>query len=105
MCCVYSHITLHPQVDAFRGEVDHHRLLQDCPAGQELYKSLIGPAESLIPKGSRLVIIPSKILSLVSFESLIVPGPHPHSCIHHPAPHTSPPLPSPPPPSPPLPQP
>ena len=73
-----SHITLHPQVDAFRGEVDHHRLLQDCPAGQELYKSLIGPAESLIPKGSRLVIIPSKILSLVSFESLIVPGPHPH---------------------------
>jgi CHAT domain-containing protein len=73
-----SHAMLHPQVDAFSGEVDQHRRIEDSPAAQELFKSLIGRVEMPIPKNSRVVIIPSKILSLVSFESLIVPGSKPH---------------------------
>jgi CHAT domain-containing protein len=73
-----SHVMLHPQVDAFSAEVDQHRRIEESPAGQELYKSLIGRIETPIPKDSSVVIVPSKILSLVSFESLVVPGPEPH---------------------------
>src|SRR5262249_17283433 len=44
----------------------------------KLYGTLVGPAEKFIPKGSSVVIIPSKFLSLLNFETLIVPGPQPH---------------------------
>src|SRR5262249_38425224 len=55
-----------------------HRSIQDSSVGQQLYKELIRPAESLIPQRSHVVIIPSKMLSVLSFESLIVPGPRRH---------------------------
>lgn len=74
-----SHRELRPQIDAYNAEiVSHPRAIDDSPAGQQLYNTLIQPAESLIPKGSRVVVISSKILSLVNFEALIVPGDHPH---------------------------
>jgi CHAT domain-containing protein/lipopolysaccharide biosynthesis regulator YciM len=74
-----SHETISDQIDAYNGEVvKHPRSIQDSPAGQELYKTLVRPAESLIPRGSHVVIIPSKILSEINFEALIVPGEHPH---------------------------
>jgi CHAT domain-containing protein len=74
-----SHRLLRPQIDAYKQEVvNHPRGVEDSSGLQELYKTLVQPAESLIPKGSRVVVISSKILSLVNFEALIVPGDHPH---------------------------
>lgn len=74
-----SHGELLPRIDAYNQEiVSHPRPVEDSPAGQQLYKTLIEPAASLIPKGSRVVVIPSKILTLVNFEALVVPGDHPH---------------------------
>jgi CHAT domain-containing protein len=59
-------------------EIRDPRPIQASPAGQELYKTLVEPAKDLIPPGSHVVIIPSKILSLINFEALIVPGAEPH---------------------------
>ncbi len=74
-----SHEVLGLQVDAYNKEITGpHRSIEDSSAGQELYKALVQPAESLIPKRCRVVIIPSKILSVLSFESLIVPGRKPY---------------------------
>jgi CHAT domain-containing protein len=74
-----SHEVLGPQIDSYNKEITGlPRRIEDSSAGQELYKALLQPAESLIPKGSHVVIISSKILSMLSFESLIVPGTHPH---------------------------
>jgi CHAT domain-containing protein len=46
--------------------------------GQDLYSTLVGPAEKLIPSGSRVVIIPYGSLDQLNFETLWVSGPHPH---------------------------
>jgi CHAT domain-containing protein len=73
-----GHRDLSPQIDAFNREIQDHRSIEDSPAGIKLYEALIQPAEKLVPKGSSVVIIPSKLLSLVNFEALIVPGPQPH---------------------------
>ena len=74
-----SHKALRPLIDAYKNEIaGPPRSIEDSRGSQELYNTLIQPAESLIPKGSRVVIIPSKILSLVNFEALIVPGHDPH---------------------------
>jgi CHAT domain-containing protein len=74
-----SHEVLGLQVDAYNKEITgSHRSIEESSAGQELYKALVQPVESLLPKGSRVVVISSKVLSVLSFESLIVPGPHPH---------------------------
>jgi len=59
-------------------EIRDPRPIEASTAGQELYKTLVQPAEDLIPKGSHVVVIPSKILSLINFEALIVPGADPH---------------------------
>jgi CHAT domain-containing protein len=70
-----SHKSLRPLVDAYKNEViEHPRSMEDSSGGEELYKTLIQPAESLIRKHSRVVIVPSKILCLVNFEALIVPA-------------------------------
>jgi CHAT domain-containing protein len=74
-----SHRLLRPQIDAYKQEVvERPRGIEDSPGLQELYKTLVQPAERVIPKGSRVVVIPSKILCLVNFEALVVPGDHPH---------------------------
>ena len=46
--------------------------------GKRLYSVLIGPAEKLIPRNSRVVILPDGSLHSLNFETLIVPGPKPH---------------------------
>jgi CHAT domain-containing protein/tetratricopeptide (TPR) repeat protein len=73
-----SHQELHSLIDAYNKAIQEQRKINDSFGGQELYKALILPAEALIPPGSQVVIIPSKILSLVDFETLIVPGSKPH---------------------------
>lgn len=42
--------------------------------GIELYKTLIAPAASLIPKGSPVFIIPDGSISRLNFETLLAPG-------------------------------
>jgi CHAT domain-containing protein/tetratricopeptide (TPR) repeat protein len=73
-----SHHDLHPLIDAYNGAIQDQRRLDDSFAGQELYKALVQPAEKFIPAGSEVMIVPSKILCLVNFETLVVPGNKPH---------------------------
>jgi CHAT domain-containing protein len=73
-----SHQELHSLIDAYNKAIQEQRKIDDSFGGEELYKAIIQPAEALIPPGSQVVIIPSKILSLVDFETLIVPGNKPH---------------------------
>src|SRR2546429_280005 len=46
--------------------------------GKKLYATLIEPAERLIPKNSRVIILPDGKLNSLNFETLIVPGEKPH---------------------------
>lgn len=51
------------------------------PDGLALYRLLIHPAESLVQPTAKLVILSDGELSQLNFETLIVPGPHPHYLI------------------------
>ena len=46
--------------------------------GKKLYEILLEPAEKLIPKNSRVIILPDGGLTSLNFETLIVPGDKPH---------------------------
>ncbi len=47
--------------------------------GLALYRTLVEPAKTLLPKkNARVFIIPDGILSTINFETLIVPDPSPH---------------------------
>jgi len=46
--------------------------------GTKLYESLVLPAEKLIPKNSRIIVLPDRTLNALNFETLIVSNPAPH---------------------------
>ncbi|MGC1618830.1 MAG: CHAT domain-containing protein [Candidatus Acidiferrum sp.] len=46
--------------------------------GRKLYETLVEPAARLIPKGSRVTLLPDGSLYGLNFETLIVPGPNSH---------------------------
>ncbi|MGA9969572.1 MAG: CHAT domain-containing tetratricopeptide repeat protein [Candidatus Acidiferrales bacterium] len=46
--------------------------------GQKLYELLVGPAAKLIPKGSRVTILPDGSLYSLNFETLLAPAPQLH---------------------------
>jgi len=46
--------------------------------GRELYAKLVAPARELVPKRSRVVVLPGEGLYGLNFETLIVPNPSPH---------------------------
>jgi CHAT domain-containing protein/Tfp pilus assembly protein PilF len=48
------------------------------PDGEKLFATLVAPAIGLIPKGSRVVIVPDASLFGLNFEALPVPGGVPH---------------------------
>jgi CHAT domain-containing protein len=50
---------------------------QDAP-GRSLYEDLVGPAQSLIKKGSKVFIVGDEALSGLNFESLQTPGEDSH---------------------------
>ena len=62
--------------DALLGPLDV--LETDNPDGGRLYRMLIAPAARLIPKDSRVVIVPDGSLCGLNFETLLVPSPAPH---------------------------
>ena len=53
-------------------------LLNATSAGEKLYMSLVEPAKELIPRGSRVILLPDASLYGLNFETLIVSGPRPH---------------------------
>lgn len=54
-------------------------LLQSAVSnGEKLYASLVEPAKNLIPRGSRVILLPDASLYGLNFETLIVPGSQPH---------------------------
>jgi CHAT domain-containing protein len=46
--------------------------------GQKLYATLVEPAMRLIPKNSRVIVLPDGSLYGLNFETLVVPNPKPH---------------------------
>jgi len=72
------HGELNRKMEAYNKEIQEHGDTQNSQAGQKLYATLIQPAEKWIPKGSRVVIAPSRILTQLNFETLVVPGPSAH---------------------------
>ena len=46
--------------------------------GQKLYKMLVAPAQALIPRNSRVIVLPAESLYGLNFETLIAPDPSPH---------------------------
>jgi CHAT domain-containing protein/Tfp pilus assembly protein PilF len=73
-----GHEKLYEQVRQANQEIQDRKPLEESEKGQALYRTLIQSASKLIRKGSRVIIIPSRVLSLVSFDSLVVPGNKPH---------------------------
>jgi len=47
-------------------------------AGEELYATLVGPAQKFIAQNSRVILLPDGSLYSLNFETLIVPEPKPH---------------------------
>jgi CHAT domain-containing protein len=46
--------------------------------GQQLYTMLVEPAQQLLPRDGRLILLVDPSLSALNFETLVVPGPSPH---------------------------
>jgi len=53
-------------------------LAAENPDGKRLYEILVAPAQKLIPRDSRVVVLPAESLYGLNFETLIVAGPQPH---------------------------
>jgi CHAT domain-containing protein/Tfp pilus assembly protein PilF len=49
-------------------------LREENEAAETLYDTLVGPAAAMIPKGSKVFIIPDGILNQLNFETLLAPG-------------------------------
>lgn len=69
-----------PAVKAYRQSILDGRdtLTTDSSGGARLYDMLVAPAEKLIPKNSRVILLPSEALYGLNFETLIVPDANPH---------------------------
>jgi CHAT domain-containing protein len=49
-------------------------LREENQAAKNLYETLVTPAESMIPKDSKVLIIPDGVLNGLNFETLLTPG-------------------------------
>jgi CHAT domain-containing protein len=73
-----SHGELYSLIAAYNNEIQNHQDTLNSPTGQKLYRILIQPAEEFINHATQIVIVPSTILNLINFETLVVPGTNPH---------------------------
>jgi CHAT domain-containing protein len=73
-----DHAELNRQQQAHNDETQAQRAIGESSGGSRLYDTLIGPARSMVSKGSNIIVVPSRILCLVNFETLIAPDPQPH---------------------------
>jgi len=69
-----------PLVKAYRDAVLSGRdvLQASNPDGAKLYSLLVGPAKELIPRDSRMIVLPDGSLYGLNFETLLVPSATPH---------------------------
>jgi CHAT domain-containing protein len=65
-------------VEDYAAQIADRRDIDESSAGRKLYDLLVGPAASVIPKDSSVVIVPHRSLYNLSFEALIAPSPTPH---------------------------
>jgi CHAT domain-containing protein len=67
-------------VKAYREAITESRDVAETEtaAGQELYTTLVSPAQKFIAENSRVVLLPDGSLYSLNFETLLVPGPKPH---------------------------
>jgi CHAT domain-containing protein/tetratricopeptide (TPR) repeat protein len=71
---------IEPVVKAYRRSIlDGHDVLNsENENGKELYRMLVAPARNVIPKNSRVILLPAESLYGLNFETLIVPDATPH---------------------------
>ena len=71
---------IEPVVKSYRKAILGMRDAQDAAAsdGKKLYALLVEPAKKLIPKGSRVILLPAESLYGLNFETLVVSEPQPH---------------------------
>jgi CHAT domain-containing protein len=69
-----------PLVKSYRKSMRSLRDASDSggAAGKQLYTLLVEPANNVLPKEGRLVLVPDPSLASLNFETLVVPGPTPH---------------------------
>jgi CHAT domain-containing protein len=69
-----------PFVKAYRQAIlDRQDVLASSNAGgRQLYAMLVAPARNLLPKDSRVILLPAESLYGLNFETLVVPDPEPH---------------------------
>ena len=67
--------TIEVQVQSYQNAIlkSSDPLRDANPAAQMLYDTLVGPAAAMIPKGSKVVIIPDGALNGLNFETLLTP--------------------------------
>lgn len=71
---------IEPVVKSYQKTVLKMHDAQDAAAsdGKKLYAMLAEPARKLIPKGSRVIVLPDESLYGLNFETLVVPDAQPH---------------------------
>ncbi len=71
---------IEPVIKSYRKALLGMRDARDAGSsdGKKLYSVLVEPAKKLIPKGSRVILLPAESLYGLNFETLIVPDPEPH---------------------------
>jgi CHAT domain-containing protein/Tfp pilus assembly protein PilF len=80
----FQYYTLPPEheiqaeIQAYSEKLLRHQGIEDSAEGQKLYQWLVRPAEKMIPKGSRVIVIPNLDLYTLNFETLVAPGNKPH---------------------------
>jgi CHAT domain-containing protein len=69
-----------PTVKSYRQAIIDGRdvLNANADSGEQLYATLVAPAQKLIPQNSRVILFPAESLYGLNFETLIVPSPTPH---------------------------
>ena len=69
-----------PTVQRYRRALaDQQEFLQTTDAdGRTLYRTLVAPAQPLLPKNAKVFIIPDGTLNTLNFETLLVSDPTPH---------------------------
>jgi CHAT domain-containing protein len=73
-------IEISQRVGSYQKNVERSNdfLSMDSDSGRKLYESLVGPAQAMIPKDSKVFIIPDGSLNQLNFETLLVPEPALH---------------------------
>ncbi len=68
-------------VASYRALIEQEKrdpLASASQAGARLYQELIAPVSALLPRGSRVVVVPDGVLHNLNFETLLVPSPQTH---------------------------